>query len=85
MVPIDSSEIARIQNLFSNRINFVECLTVDDQARAARDAVLGKSRCVVALINIISTECGRMLSLNIIPLCYTYVASRLLTPFCKVR
>jgi hypothetical protein len=57
-VPIDSSNIACVQNLFSDCINFVECLTVDDQARAARDAVLEKSRCVVVPFNMIATESG---------------------------
>jgi hypothetical protein len=31
---------------------------VDDQARAARDAVLEKSRCVVVPFNMIATESG---------------------------
>jgi hypothetical protein len=58
MVSIDSPNIARVRNLSSNHISSIECLTVDDQARAARDAVLEKSRCVVVPFNMIATESG---------------------------
>jgi hypothetical protein len=75
MVPIDLSNIARDRILSSNRIKFVECLTVDDQAKGARGAVLGKSRYVTIPIDIMATECGQFPFLHIILLRYNYVSS----------